>query len=145
MTERQEGTSESAPPAWEREALARLATAALTEQRRARRWGILFKSLILLYLFIVLFAVLGSGPLLRVNETTSGPHTALVDINGTIVQGGEADPVPSRVELRPSPALRVLRGADLRCREGDGVAATEIDRAARVPGRGYASGNPAHQ
>lgn len=91
MTERQEGTTESAPPAWEREALAKLATAALTEQRRSRRWGILFKSLILLYLFIVLFAVLGSGPLLGTSETTSGPHTALIDINGTIMQGGEAD------------------------------------------------------
>lgn len=91
MTERQEGTTESAPPAWEREALAKLATAALTEQRRSRRWGILFKSLILLYLFIVLFAVLGSGPLLSSSETTSGPHTALIDINGTIMQGGEAD------------------------------------------------------
>lgn len=91
MTERQEGTTESAPAAWEREALAKLATAALTEQRRSRRWGILFKSLILLYLFIVLFAVLGSGPLLGTSETTSGPHTALIDINGTIMQGGEAD------------------------------------------------------
>lgn len=91
MSERQE-TDAAGPAAWEREALSRLATAALVEQRRARRWGILFKSLVLLYLFIVLFAFLSSEPLFGVDDTASaGPHTALIDIDGAIMRGGEAD------------------------------------------------------
>ena len=44
---------------WERDALERLARAALDEQRRARRWGIFFKSLTFLYLFVLLFVFLG--------------------------------------------------------------------------------------
>ena len=54
----------SLPPAgdrerWERLTLEKLATAALSEQRRARNWGILFKTLFLLWLFIALFGALG--------------------------------------------------------------------------------------
>ena len=35
---------------WEREIIEKLALAAVTEQTRARRWGIFFKSLIFVYL-----------------------------------------------------------------------------------------------
>ena len=68
--------------AWERELLERLATGALTEQRRARRWGILFKLLIFVYLFTLLFlynADLGEGQGIKL-----GKHTALIDIEGVI-------------------------------------------------------------
>ena len=44
---------------WERGVLERLVRSVLDEQRRARRWGILFKSLGFLYLFVVLFLALG--------------------------------------------------------------------------------------
>ncbi len=67
---------------WERETLTRLATAALAEQRRSRRWGILFKSLVLLYLFVVLFAVLNVGPLAPSDRRDGGTHTAVVDVAG---------------------------------------------------------------
>ena len=43
---------------WARDAIARIAAASLAEQRRARRWGILIKLLVLLYLFALLFAAL---------------------------------------------------------------------------------------
>ena len=61
---------------WERDALERLARAALDEQRRARRWGIFFKSLTFLYLFILLFVFLGlfGGK----DGGLPGRHTALV-------------------------------------------------------------------
>ena len=39
---------------WERELLSRLAFASLSEQRRARRWGIFFKFLFFGYLVILL-------------------------------------------------------------------------------------------
>jgi protease-4 len=66
---------------WERQAIERIALAALVEQRRARRWGIFFKMLIFIYLFALLF--IGMGWLGK-KDTGTGKHTALVDINGVI-------------------------------------------------------------
>lgn len=69
----------------ERGALERLLLAHLNEQRRSRRWGVFFKSLGFIWLFIVLVLVLtheGDG------ITSGGPHTALVELNGEI--GGES-------------------------------------------------------
>jgi protease-4 len=66
---------------WERKAIEKLARSALDEQRRSRRWGILFKSLTFIYLFVILFMAAGwfGG-----RETSPGDHTALVDLNGVI-------------------------------------------------------------
>ncbi len=47
--------SESKKEGWERNLLENLALAALREQRRTRNWGIFFKVLTFLYLFILLF------------------------------------------------------------------------------------------
>jgi protease-4 len=68
---------------WEREVLGKLAMAAIQEQRRARKWGIFFKSLTFVYLFIVLIMLSGW----RHGEPESalaGKHTALVELNGEI-------------------------------------------------------------
>lgn len=73
---------------WERELVNRLAFASLNEQRRTRRWGILFKALIFVYLFGVLFAFRSDGW-----ETVTakvGRHTALVEISGIIADGADA-------------------------------------------------------
>lgn len=66
---------------WERQTIEKLAFSAIKEQRRARHWGIFFKSLTFIYLFVLLFYALdwigeGSG------ATTD--HTALIDIQGVI-------------------------------------------------------------
>ena len=74
---------------WERDVLARLAASGIQEQRRARRWGVLFKSLVLLYLFVVLFALLDPTTLTG-REVVAGPHTALVEVQGPIAAGAEA-------------------------------------------------------
>lgn len=73
---------------WERKTLEKVALAAVTEQRRARRWGIFFKLLGFLYLFLLLFAVTGwfTGPEVPVGR----PHTALVNLEGLIAPGGPA-------------------------------------------------------
>jgi protease-4 len=78
----------SSGTSWERDALERLARAALDEQRRARRWGIFFKSLTFLYLFILLFVFLGmiGGK----ERSLPGRHTALVEINGVIAADSDA-------------------------------------------------------
>lgn len=72
------------PPAngdWQRQAIEKLAFSAIKEQRRARHWGIFFKSLTFIYLFILLFYALdwvGEG------ADASLTHTALIDIHGVI-------------------------------------------------------------
>lgn len=56
-----------------------------SEQRRSRRWGIFFKLLTFGYLFLLLFllrAPVTEG--LGGATTPSGPHTAMVEINGPI-------------------------------------------------------------
>ncbi len=65
----------------ERGALERLLLAHLTEQRRSRRWSIFFRSLGFLWLFLILIFVMNyEGE----DFTSSGPHTALVELNGEI-------------------------------------------------------------
>jgi protease IV len=73
---------------WERDALERLARAALDEQRRARHWGIFFKVLTFVYLFALLFV--GLGWLGRHEPQLSGRHTALVSIDGVIAADADA-------------------------------------------------------
>lgn len=73
---------------WERDLIAQLATAALKEQRRARRWGIFFKLLTFAYVTLLIVMAMDWAP---EGATRSGrKHTAMVDVNGTIASGGEA-------------------------------------------------------
>lgn len=70
---------------WERELLEKLASDTLVERRRARRWGIFFKLLTFLYLSFVFLAIVGA---LNGDATVrTGPHTALVDLDGVIASG----------------------------------------------------------
>lgn len=73
---------------WERDTIRKLASTALEEQRRARRWGIFFKTLTFVYLFLLLFIALGwiGGA----GVPVSGPHTAVVDLSGVIAADSEA-------------------------------------------------------
>lgn len=87
----------STPPHWEREVLEKLALSAIQEQRRARHWGILFKTLGFLYLFIVLFLIAGwfSGDGVAIPKA----HTALVDLEGVIAADqASADSVISSLQ-----------------------------------------------
>ena len=69
-------------PEWERQLIEGLAFAALREQRRARVWGIFFKSLTFIYLFLILFAAtdLFEDSAVRISDK----HTALIEVNGMI-------------------------------------------------------------
>jgi protease IV len=66
---------------WERKALERVALAAIQEQRRARHWSIFFKILLFVYLFALLFIGLGW---IGKKDTSTGKHTALVELRGVI-------------------------------------------------------------
>jgi len=84
-------------PNWERQTIEKLALSAIAEQKRSRRWGIFFKSLTFIYLFVLLFYGMdwigGSGK-------SSLDHTALIDIQGVIGSSDEvnADSVISSLE-----------------------------------------------
>ncbi len=74
--------SEDRNEGWEKKTLEKLAFSSINEQRRARRWSILFKSLTFLYLFILLF--IGLGWFRDNGVAMSGKHTALVELRGEI-------------------------------------------------------------
>ena len=73
---------------WERQTLEKVALASITEQRRARKWGIFFKIAGFIYLFLVLFAVLGFMD--RSDLPSTKAHTALVTLEGVIAPGTQA-------------------------------------------------------
>ncbi|AHE98191.1 S49 family peptidase [Thioalkalivibrio paradoxus] len=79
---------------WERQALEKVLLAQITEQRRARRWGIFFKLLVFIYLFALLFLVRGadlglSEWLDRHAEPTR--HVAVIDIEGLIARAARVN------------------------------------------------------
>ena len=74
--------SEDRKEGWEKQTLEKLAFSSVNEQRRARRWGIFFKSLTFLYLFILLF--IGLGWFRDNGVAMSDKHTAIVELRGEI-------------------------------------------------------------
>jgi len=75
---------------WARDALTQLAFAAVTEQRRARRWGIFFKFLFFGYLIgLLVLAWPDSFGTAGVTAATKN-HTALIRIDGLIAGSTEA-------------------------------------------------------
>jgi protease IV len=73
---------------WERELITKLATAALAEQKRARRWGIFFKLLTFAYVTFLLVALVDWGA--RDFGGGGKKHTAVVELNGLIAPGNDA-------------------------------------------------------
>jgi protease-4 len=72
---------------WERGLIEKLATEALREQRRARRWGIFWKLLTFAYVTVILVMAVDWK---EAGEFKDGRHTALVDIKGVIAPGSDA-------------------------------------------------------
>ncbi|MFI3196750.1 MAG: S49 family peptidase [Methylococcaceae bacterium] len=75
---------------WERKIIEKLALAAVTEQTRARRWGVFFKSLI----FVYLFAVFGMAIYPKIKQNIgvdSKYHTAVIDVVGVIAEDKDAN------------------------------------------------------
>ncbi len=72
-----------ANPEWERQLIEGLAFAALREQKRARVWGIFFKFITFVYLFLLLFAATDwfGNSAARISDR----HTAVIDLDGMIM------------------------------------------------------------
>ncbi|PKO50617.1 MAG: S49 family peptidase [Betaproteobacteria bacterium HGW-Betaproteobacteria-20] len=84
----QSKNSQLEEPKWQRDAIEKLASSALTEQKTARRWSTFFKGLMFAYLFIVLFFALGW---MGGGKKNIGAHTALIEVSGVIEAGGEVN------------------------------------------------------
>lgn len=76
---------------WERDLIKEVALAAITEQTRARRWGIFFKGLLFVYLFAI-FAVTIYPKLGDHHAGSKGDdHTAIIDLLGPIAEDKPAN------------------------------------------------------
>lgn len=71
-------------------ALKEIALENLKERRRSRRWGIFFKLFFVLYLVVALVALVGGMSSSEdVSVTTASEITAVIDMKGVIVDGGD--------------------------------------------------------
>jgi protease IV len=106
-----EGNPERREASWERGVIEKLAQSALDEQRRARRWGIFFKSLTFAYLLVLLFIATGW---LQGRETLPGDHTALIDLDGVISADSPANAESINQGLQDAFESKGTRGVILR-------------------------------
>lgn len=105
------GAASPGDPSWERNLISRIALEALTEQRRARRWSIFFKSLLALYLFALLLLYLPSD---WTRATVSNGYTALVEVDGVISSDAQASADKVVTGLRRAFEDKHARGIILR-------------------------------
>jgi protease-4 len=104
---------------WERDLIANLATAALKEQRKARRWGIFFKLLTFAYLtFILVLAVdwKSAGEM----RSSGKKHTAMVEVNGLIAPGTDASAERVMSALQAAFKDKNTQGVVVRCNSPGG-------------------------
>ncbi len=73
---------------WERKVVTQLAEQSIKEQRRSRRWGILFKLLTFAYIGVILY-MFNTASLTDIDLNEK--HTALIEINGLISDKDEAN------------------------------------------------------
>lgn len=128
----QSASKAAAAEKWERDLLSRLVLATLTEQRRARRWSVFFKSLLFLYLFALLFFALPHK--LSESGLSVGHHTALVELDGVIAPDSDANADNIIEGLRSAFEDKGTRGVILRINSpgGSPVQAGQINDAIRA-------------
>jgi protease-4 len=79
--------------------LERVALASTAEQRKARRWGIFFKSLTFIYLFLFLWLIQPDDDMASV-VNASKSHVAVIDVFGVIAAEQEANAGAINTALR---------------------------------------------
>ncbi|MCW8881860.1 MAG: signal peptide peptidase SppA [Sedimenticola sp.] len=106
---------------WERDLLEKLATASIIEQRRARRWGIFFKLMILAYLITLM--VLWNPELISDEALkATKEHTAIIEIKGVIADDSEASADNIITALRSAYEDKKTKGVILRINSPGGSA-----------------------
>ena len=96
---------------WERGLIEKLATEALREQRRARRWGIFWKVLTFTYITVVIVMAFDwkDG-----GDSKGGRHTALVDVRGIIGPGTDSSADKVMIALQAAFKDKNTQGVVLR-------------------------------
>lgn len=89
---------EQQKPEWK--LIEQLATASLQEQKKARRWSILFKCLTFTYLFVLLFMFTSNSQNANPQMGAGGPHTAVVQVKGIILADEPAGAAAINTALR---------------------------------------------
>ncbi|MDD5461067.1 MAG: S49 family peptidase [Methylococcales bacterium] len=94
---------------WEREVIEKLALASITEQTRARRWSVFFKSVMLLYLIALLGVAM--YPRIKHDMGSDGKgHTAVIDVVGVIAEDKDANASSIIESLRDAVKDRNTKG-----------------------------------
>ena len=101
------------------QALKDVAMEGIKEQRRARRWGIFFKLFFVAYLLIALIALIGTGAS-DGKLTDADEITAVVDINGVIMDGALASAEMVIPALQNAFEDKKTKGVMLRCNSPGG-------------------------
>jgi len=99
-------------PAWERALINKMAAEFLREQRRTRRWGVIFKVGILLYLLVLVGAYYADR--LSDSLASTGDHTALIEVEGVIAPGAKASADRLVTALRKAFETDHVKGVILR-------------------------------
>ncbi len=105
-------SSNPANPQWEKQTIQKVLLEHITEQRRARRWSIFFK-LVVLGLVGILFYQFFDRELPQ-PVITSMPHTAIIEITGEIGPGAESDADNIRDSLHAAFENKQVKGVILR-------------------------------
>ncbi len=131
------------PSRWERELLNKVVMTSLNEGRRARRWGIFFKSLTFLYLFLLLTIWWSDD--IDVKMAGSEKHTALVEVNGIIAPDTKASADKVVTGLRNAFEDKNTKGVILRLNTpGGSPVQSRLHQSGRSPAlRGKISRYPA--
>ena len=90
---KEEAASKARDENWQQDVISKLAFAALDEQRRTRRWGIFFKSLIFVYLFTLVMMLpddWGGTSSSSINGK-GDKHAAIVELKGVIADNTAAN------------------------------------------------------
>ncbi len=101
---REDGTGKDA--GWERDLLERLAFAALTEQQRARRWGIFFKLVLIVLVIGIILSATGHWG----KSALTRRYTAMVRLDGAISANSEASAANVIAGLRAAFASQQTAG-----------------------------------
>ena len=102
------------------EALKDVALASIKEQRSSRRWSIFFKILSILVLLLLIGAIFGAISGKDSRLTAAANYTAVVDVQGVIMQGAEASAdniIPALQEAFEDPKVS---GVIIRCNSPGG-------------------------
>ena len=102
------------------DALKDVAMAGIKEQRSSRRWSIFFKFATLILLFLLTMAIVGSVLSSNTRLSSEKSYTAVVDIQGVILQGAEASADNIIPALQEAFEDKKVKGIILRCNSPGG-------------------------